>query len=45
VTTTLRVTVSVPVRLARVLDLTDGPTRFALRVSGRRVLVEPWREE
>ena len=40
-----RVTVSVRVRLARVLDLTDGKTRSALRVSERRILDEPWREE
>jgi RES domain-containing protein len=39
-----RVTVSVRVRLARVLDLTDGKTRSALRVSERRILNEPWRE-
>jgi filamentous hemagglutinin len=38
-----RVTVSV--RLGRVLDLTDGPTRSALCVSARRMLEEPWREE
>jgi RES domain-containing protein len=37
-----RVTVPVRVRLGRVLDLTDGPTRFALRVSARRMLHEPW---
>ena len=41
----LRVTVSVRVRLARTLDLTDGTTRCALRVSMRRMLDEPWREE
>jgi hypothetical protein len=40
-----RVTVSVRVRLVRVLDLTDGPTRSALRVSARRMLDKPWREE
>lgn len=40
-----RVTVSVRVRLARVLDLTKGPTRSTLRVSARRMLDEPWREE
>ncbi len=40
-----RVTVSVRVRLARLLDLTDGPTRSVLRVSERRLLDEPWREE
>jgi len=40
-----RVTVSVRVRLGRVLDLTDGKTRSALRVSERRMLTEPWREE
>jgi filamentous hemagglutinin len=40
-----RVTVSVRVGLARVLDLTDGPTRSVLRVSARRMLDEPWREE
>jgi len=40
-----RVTVSVRVRLARVLDLTNGKTRSALRVSERRILDEPWREE
>ena len=31
--------------IARVLDLTDGKTRSALRVSERRILDEPWREE
>jgi RES domain-containing protein len=40
-----RVTVSVRARLARVLDLTDGKTRSALRVSERRIIDEPWREE
>ena len=30
-----RVTVSVRVSLGRVLDLTDGPTRFALRTARR----------
>lgn len=40
-----RVTVSVRVRLARVLDLTDGATRSSLRVSERRMLDEPWRRE
>ncbi len=40
-----RVTVSVRARLLRVLDLTDGKTRSALRVSERRMLDEPWREE
>jgi RES domain-containing protein len=40
-----RVTVSVRVRLGRVLDLTDGKTRSVLRVSARRMLGEPWREE
>ncbi len=40
-----RITVSVSVRLARVLDLTDGKTRSALRVSERRILDEPLREE
>src|SRR3954451_13670040 len=40
-----RVTVSVRVRLGRVLDLTDGPTRSVLRVSAWRMLDEPWREE
>jgi RES domain-containing protein len=40
-----RVTVSVRVRLVRVLDLTDGKVRRALRVSERRMLDEPWREE
>jgi RES domain-containing protein len=40
-----RVTVSVRVRLGRVLDLADGKTRSALRVSKRRMLDEPWREE
>jgi RES domain-containing protein len=40
-----RVTVSVRVRLGRVLDLADGKTRSALRVSERRMLDEPWREE
>ena len=39
-----RVIVSVRVRLATVLDLTDGKTRSALRVSERRILDEPWRE-
>jgi RES domain-containing protein len=40
-----RVTVSVEVRLQRVLDLTNGAIRSALRVSERRVLAAPWREE
>jgi filamentous hemagglutinin len=40
-----RVTVSVRVRLGTVLDLTDGRTRSRLRVSERRMLDEPWREE
>jgi filamentous hemagglutinin len=40
-----RVTISVRVQLGRVLDLTDGPTRSVLRVSARRMLDEPWREE
>jgi RES domain-containing protein len=40
-----RVTVSIRVRLGRVLDFTDGPTRSALRISARRMLDEPWREE
>jgi RES domain-containing protein len=40
-----RVMVSVRVRLGTVLDLTDGKTRSALRVSERRMLDEPWREE
>jgi filamentous hemagglutinin len=40
-----RVTVSVQVRLGTVLDLTDGRTRSRLRVSERRMLDEPWREE
>jgi RES domain-containing protein len=40
-----RVTVSVRVRLGRVLDLTEGKTRSALRVSERRMVDEPWREE
>ncbi|MGO9600463.1 MAG: RES family NAD+ phosphorylase [Isosphaeraceae bacterium] len=40
-----RITVSVRVHLGRVLDLVDGPTRSVLRVSARRMLDEPWREE
>jgi RES domain-containing protein len=40
-----RTTVSVRVRVKRVLDLTDGRIRSALRVSERRMLDEPWREE
>jgi RES domain-containing protein len=40
-----RVTVSIRVRVGTVLDLTDGKTRSALRVSERRMLDEPWREE
>jgi RES domain-containing protein len=40
-----RVTVSVRVRVERVLDLTDGKIRSALRVSERRMLDEPWREQ
>ncbi len=39
-----RVTVSVRVRLVRVLNFTDGKTCTALRVSMRRILDEPWRE-
>jgi RES domain-containing protein len=40
-----RITVSVRVWVTRVLDLTDGATRSALRVSAQRMLSEPWREE
>jgi RES domain-containing protein len=40
-----RVTVSVRVRVERVLDLTDGKIRSALQVSERRMLDEPWREQ
>ena len=40
-----RVMVSVRVNVQRVLDLTDGKIRSALRVSKRRVLEEPWREK
>lgn len=40
-----RVMVSVRVRLARVLDLSDGTARSTLRVSARRMLDEPWREQ
>jgi len=40
-----RVTVSVRVRLGTVLDLADGKTRSALRVSGHRLLDAPWRQE
>jgi RES domain-containing protein len=40
-----RVTVSVRARLLRVLDLTNGKIRSALRVSERRILDEPWRDE
>ena len=40
-----RVTVSVCVRLARVLDLNDGLTRSFLRVLTRRMFDESWREE
>ena len=40
-----RVTVSVRVRLGTVLDLTNGRIRSTLRVSERRMLDEPWREE
>src|SRR5215469_11361654 len=36
-----RVTVSIRARLVGVLDLTDGKTRAALRVSERRMLDEP----
>lgn len=40
-----RVSVSVRARLVRVLDLIDGKTRSALRISERRMLDEPWRDE
>ncbi len=40
-----RVTVSVTVRLGTVLDLAEGKRRSALRLSERRMLDEPWREE
>lgn len=40
-----RVTVAVRVTLVRVLDLNDAPTRSTLRVSARRIVHEPWREE
>jgi RES domain-containing protein len=40
-----RVTVSVEVRVQRLLDATDGPTRSVLRVSKDRILTTPWREE
>jgi len=40
-----RVVVSFSVRLGKVLDLTDGKARTALRVSERRILDESWREE
>jgi RES domain-containing protein len=40
-----RVSVAVQVRLEMVLDLMDGKTRSTLRVSQRRMLDEPWREE
>jgi RES domain-containing protein len=40
-----RVTVAVRVEIARVLNLNDGATRSALRVSAHRMLREPWREE
>jgi len=40
-----RVTVAVRVELSRALDLTNGATRSALRVSASRMLREPWREE
>jgi len=39
-----RVTVSVMTRLQHVLDITNGTTRSALRVSEHRILTEPWRE-
>jgi RES domain-containing protein len=39
-----RVTVSVRIRLGRVLDFTDGRTRSTLRVSQRRMLDEQWRD-
>jgi RES domain-containing protein len=40
-----RVMVSLIARVERVLDLTDGKIRSTLRVSERRMLDEPWREE
>ena len=40
-----RVMVSIRVRLTHVLDLTKGQTRSILRVSWRRMVNEPWREE
>ena len=40
-----RVTVAVRVEPSRALDLTNGAPRSALRVSERRMLREPWREE
>jgi RES domain-containing protein len=40
-----RVLAAIRVRLIKVLDLTDGQTRSLLRVSERRMLNEPWRQE
>jgi RES domain-containing protein len=40
-----RVIVAVKARLQRVLNLTDSGIRRLLRVSERRLLGEPWREE
>lgn len=40
-----RVMVSIRVDLRTALDLTHGKTRSALRVSERRMLSEPWRDE
>ena len=38
-----RVLVALDLRLARVLDMTDGAVRRVLRVSRRRMTAEPWR--
>lgn len=40
-----RVTVSVRLSLGTVHNLTEGKTRSLLRISERRMLAEPWREE
>jgi RES domain-containing protein len=40
-----RVIVAIEAKLERVLDLRDGGVRRALRVSEKRMLSEPWREE
>jgi RES domain-containing protein len=43
-TITPRVFIAIRLRLQRILDLTQGEIRNALKISLRRLLEEPWRE-